>query len=111
MAPEIVSRKEYNHKVDIWAIGVMAYIMLTGTPPFFHENQDKLRQIICKKEPEYPNSISKEAQDFLRRCLVKDFKQRADISELMDHPWIKKVYEKELHNEKKLEIAKSLASF
>lgn len=77
MAPEIVARKEYNHRVDTWAIGVMAYIMLTGTPPFYDENPNKLKQKICKQELSFaPNlfkNISHDAQDFLKKCMVKDY--------------------------------------
>jgi serine/threonine protein kinase len=47
MAPEIIERRPYDHRVDTWAIGVMAYICLTGTPPFYDEKPEKLKDRIC----------------------------------------------------------------
>lgn len=47
MAPEIIKRESYDHRVDTWAIGVMTYICLTGTPPFYDEKPEKLKDRIC----------------------------------------------------------------
>jgi serine/threonine protein kinase len=48
MAPEIIERKPYDHRVDTWAIGVMTFICLTGTPPCYDEKPDILKEKICK---------------------------------------------------------------
>ena len=74
MAPEVLDRREYNEKCDIWSLGVVTYQMLFGASPFF--KSDKLTHHEIKesfKRPlEFPKEVSKEAQDFMRRMLVKD---------------------------------------
>ena len=56
MAPEIIERRNYDHRVDTWAIGVMTYICLTGTPPFYDEKSEKLKDRICNDEVNFSPS-------------------------------------------------------
>lgn len=59
MAPEIVARKEYFGKpVDVWAAGILLYIMLVGTIPFKGIDDASLFKEIQKNEPKFPSSIS-----------------------------------------------------
>ena len=47
MAPELMMKLPYNEKVDIWALGVLAYILITGEPPFCGEDQDQIKKAAC----------------------------------------------------------------
>jgi len=99
MAPEIIrnmrgAENTCNSSVDIWSIGVVAYMMLCGVNPF--ENNSKACQNIMNRiisgsfdfpSPQW-DSIPKHCKDFIKLCLVVDPKQRATAAELLKHPWI-----------------------
>lgn len=76
MAPEIVNHKPYNNTVDIWSIGIIAYIILCGKPPFAGASKDDIFDSIRHKNPHFGGStwsnISDDAKNFVRECLTKD---------------------------------------
>lgn len=109
VAPEVLMQKPYGKSCDIWSIGVVAFILLSGTPPFYEEDNFALFEQIkaCKYEfePDDWKSISEEAKDFIRGILVQDPKNRLTCQEMMDHPWMKlslKASAEKLSNLKKL---------
>ena len=76
MAPEIIKGEVYNEKVDIWSIGVITYMILSGRNPFPGSNKQQVKQLICStsvdlEKPVFRN-ISSEAKDFIRCALIKD---------------------------------------
>lgn len=93
MAPELRKKPlSYNHTVDWWAVGVMAYEMAYGATPFFNRNRPKLNQNIVNVNYSFPSRIetSDEFKDFIRKLLVKDPSQRLGANgaeEVLAHPW------------------------
>ena len=91
MAPEIVLGQPYDAKVDVWAIGCIAYIMLTGNAPFFGKTQNDVCTAIVQKTPTFGRAkkkLSKEAMQFVNFCIEKDPKARATAEQLLEHPWL-----------------------
>ncbi|KAJ8272056.1 hypothetical protein COCON_G00109150 [Conger conger] len=92
IAPEILVRKPYTNAVDMWALGVISYILLSGTMPFEDENRTRLyRQILKGKysfsgEP-WPN-VSNLAKDFIERVLTVEPGARLSAGQALKHPWI-----------------------
>lgn len=79
MAPEIVQEQTYNTKVDIWSVGVIAHILLSGSPPFFGKSKMEIYKSIVKDKPKFGrvmDSLTPEAIQFTMKCLNKDPKVR-----------------------------------
>jgi len=109
MAPEILQNLKGKQtpcelSVDIWSIGIVAFVLLSGRHPFEKhphksvggirksaDNSNIIKRIISGKF-DFPksgwNKIPKHCKDFIKKCLVVDPKKRATISELEKHPWI-----------------------
>lgn len=99
MAPEIVQCKEYDCYADIWSLGCTVYEMLTGKPPFESENSyGALMKIVEFNEKNfvYPPGLSYLAVSFIRCCLKKNDKERANIFQLKQHPFVHPVSKKEI---------------
>ena len=113
MAPEIIKKLPYDASVDIWAVGVLCYIMLSGRPPFKGKTKDDVFVEITSKNINYASDIwktnSKEAKQFVKRLLMRDPKQRATADELLQDPWIlKNLDQKEIKEEFLLDITHNL---
>jgi len=93
MAPEVLN-KAYDVKADIWSVGVIAYIMLTGKQPFVGKDGDQndLFTKIRYFSPDYEeleryNDDGMQVTDFIKKCLNRNPKQRWDAEELLAHKW------------------------
>ena len=80
----------YNQKADIWSLGVLCYEMLVGDCPFMGEDLQDLYNKIKKGEYSIPNSLSREAADFIGKMLIKDENRRFSCDELLKHDFLNK---------------------
>ena len=103
VSPEVLQDIPYDERCDLWSIGVITYLLLSGVLPFDDENNIKeiARKTVYEKTPFYPSlfqNVSKEAIDFVDKLLQKDPDKRMKMTELFEHPWMKKYFK---HNNTK----------
>jgi len=92
MAPEVAKRGEpYNHKADIWSLGVTLIELIDGVPPLSELNAYRVMIAIQKNDPPTvanPREMSQNFLDFLSKCLVKDYNLRWDTDALLKHSFL-----------------------
>ncbi|XP_054586767.1 serine/threonine-protein kinase DCLK1a isoform X1 [Nothobranchius furzeri] len=94
VAPEIIAETGYGLKVDIWAAGVITYILLCGFPPFrgSSEDQEALFDQILMGQLEFPlpywDNVSEAAKDLIRSMLEVEVDQRYTALQVLEHPWV-----------------------
>uniref|UniRef100_A0A6B2LAT4 Aurora kinase n=1 Tax=Arcella intermedia TaxID=1963864 RepID=A0A6B2LAT4_9EUKA len=88
LAPEMLLGQNYDYRVDIWSLGVVAYAMIVGELPFFGDNDAELEQNILNAKPKIPGFVSKPCKDLLVNLLKKNPEERITLEELFSHPWI-----------------------
>lgn len=93
MSPEVLTKSEYNKKIDIWSLGITAIEMAEGDPPYSNVNYIKAMLLIPLQPPQgltQPGNWSPEFNNFIKRCLTIDNKQRPTTKELLLDPFIDK---------------------
>lgn len=85
---------QYDEKCDIWSIGVILYILLSGRPPFDGQTDDEILNNVRKGDFSLSGSewkqVSKEAKDLIKGMLTKDKDSRMAAETALKHPWIQK---------------------
>jgi calcium-dependent protein kinase len=115
VAPEVL-KGDYDEKCDVWSIGALAYIMLSGDPPFNGNSNNEIFQKIMNEDLSFNKekwkSVSKEAKDFIKKCMVKNPDHRFSTGKAIEHPWFSKIHE-EVHSSENLnpEILENLKNF
>lgn len=86
VAPEVLHRA-YNTEADVWSVGVIAYILLCGSRPFWSRTESGIFRAVVKAEPAYDDlpwpTLSSEAKDFVKRLLTKDPRKRLTAAQAM----------------------------
>ncbi|XP_012245247.1 calcium/calmodulin-dependent protein kinase type II alpha chain isoform X6 [Bombus vosnesenskii] len=92
LSPEVLKKEPYGKPVDIWACGVILYILLVGYPPFWDEDQHRLYAQIKAGSYDYPSpewdTVTPEAKNLINQMLTVNPSKRITASEALKHPWI-----------------------
>ncbi|XP_073478246.1 calcium/calmodulin-dependent protein kinase type II subunit beta isoform X20 [Aquarana catesbeiana] len=92
LSPEVLRKEAYGKPVDIWACGVILYILLVGYPPFWDEDQHKLYQQIKAGAYDFPSpewdTVTPEAKNLINQMLTINPGKRISAHEALKHPWV-----------------------
>ncbi|XP_033749888.1 calcium/calmodulin-dependent protein kinase type II delta chain-like isoform X12 [Pecten maximus] len=92
LSPEVLRKDPYGKPVDIWACGVILYILLVGYPPFWDEDQHRLYAQIKAGAYDYPSpewdTVTPEAKNLINSMLTVNPAKRINATEALKHPWI-----------------------
>lgn len=95
VAPEVLEGY-YDARCDVWSMGVIAYMLLTGEPPFNGSNEHSIFLAVRRGQVSFPDelfgSVSAEAQDFIQQCLTHSMEKRPTSATMMGHPWFQLVH-------------------
>jgi serine/threonine protein kinase len=93
VAPEVLF-DDYTNKCDIWSIGVISYILLSGHPPFLGSTERETLQLVKDSDISFPSpewdDVSQEAIEFVSHLLERDPEKRPTASEALKHPWLQR---------------------
>ncbi|KAK1166563.1 calcium/calmodulin-dependent protein kinase type II delta chain-like isoform X6 [Acipenser oxyrinchus oxyrinchus] len=92
LSPEVLRKDPYGKPVDIWACGVVLYILLVGYPPFWDEDQHKLYQQIKAGAYDFPSpewdTVTPEAKNLINQMLTINPAKRITADQALKHPWV-----------------------
>ena len=94
VAPEVLMQQPYGKPCDYWSIGVVTFILLSGSPPFFEDGTDnfglfeQIKQCKYNFEVDTWQQVSNEAKDFISKVLIADPDLRMDFEQMLQHPWM-----------------------
>lgn len=103
-APEVISYEGVTPATDVWAVGVITYVVLSGLSPFLGDNDGETMSNISNMAWEFDDpvfdEITIEAKDFISKILIKDDRKRMTIMECQAHPWLKTKSKKRLETQR-----------
>uniref|UniRef100_A0A6B2L9I5 Protein kinase domain-containing protein n=1 Tax=Arcella intermedia TaxID=1963864 RepID=A0A6B2L9I5_9EUKA len=99
LAPEVLEGKYYNKSVDWWSVGTLIFEMLTGLPPFYSEDVQKMYNMKMTAELAFPDYIEDDAKDLIQKFLDRNPEKRLqDIEEIKKHPWFSEINWEQLYH-------------
>ncbi|KAI4363697.1 hypothetical protein MLD38_019884 [Melastoma candidum] len=91
VAPEVLHRS-YSLEADMWSIGVITYILLCGSRPFWARTESGIFRSVLRADPNFQDTpwpgVSAEGKDFVKRLLNKDYRKRMTAAQALTHPWL-----------------------
>ncbi|XP_061465054.1 myosin light chain kinase, smooth muscle isoform X1 [Rhineura floridana] len=94
VAPEVINYEPIGYATDMWSIGVICYILVSGLSPFMGDNDNETLANVTSAtwdfDDEAFDEISDDAKDFISNLLKKDMKDRLDCTQCLQHPWLQK---------------------
>jgi serine/threonine-protein kinase ULK/ATG1 len=90
MAPEVLNGRHYNHKADVWSLGIVFFEMITGFAPFTGKDKADLKNNLEKGLYKLPKKLhlSLQGLDFINGCLQYDQEKRMSWTQLIEHPYV-----------------------
>jgi len=92
VAPEVLLSDSYDKSVDLWSVGVITYIILSGYSPFYAEEDALMFELIMNAEYDFDDEtwdqVSDIAKDFISKLLVREPKDRMTAEQSLEHPWL-----------------------
>lgn len=114
VAPEVL-KGSYDEKCDIWGLGVIMFILLSGTPPFNGEDDNEIMNAVIKGKYEYKQkkwaNVSEEAKSLIDQMLIKKPSERISAQEALDHEWFETVLDEDFTSKKLTGAFKGLKKF
>ena len=108
-APEVIMENKYDFKADIWSIGVITYYLFSNKLPFDFPDKKDLIKYTLEKEVEFNGkeweNVSKEGIKFIKDLMNKNYEERINIKNVLEHEWIKKYY---AENVKERKLSKNI---
>jgi len=88
MAPEIVHKKPYDYRVDIWSLGVLLYELIHREAPYKGRSLSEISKSLAKDHIRFSSSTHPEAKDLILKILKNNPNDRLSISQILSHPWV-----------------------
>lgn len=92
VAPEVITCEAYDNSVDMWGIGIITYILLSGYPPFYADTDlaifDRIMNVDYDFDDECWDEVSDLAKDFIGKLLVREPEERMTAEEALAHEWL-----------------------
>lgn len=94
VAPEVLLQKPYDKGVDLWSLGVIIYLLLSGTLPFDDDDDREIARQTIHDEVDFSyhvwKNVGSDVKQLIKKLLEKDKKDRMKLEEVLQHPWILK---------------------
>lgn len=90
VAPEVMSGKGYGTEADLWSVGVVTFVLVSGCAPVFLPTADGTRKVFFPEDDGVWSSVSPELKSFIESLLVRNPEERATAAEALDHAWLQR---------------------
>ncbi|XP_050411025.1 myosin light chain kinase, smooth muscle isoform X2 [Patella vulgata] len=115
VAPEVVNFDPINTASDMWSVGVICYVLLSGLSPFMGDSESETLANVTSATWDFNaeefDSISKEAKDFISKLLIKDKRKRLSAADCLEHQWLRRSLKREGHLPERSLSTKRLRKF